>query len=104
MFLIFAFDQGTKCYSSRISVPLILWGVEILVEIVIGRKYIHNMSILPYNEIIHVLIYKRVVTNQIIYRTYEAYELSEVWYFSGNNMMIVILAYYFCESYQSNEI
>ena len=46
------------------------------------------MSILPYinvyvirrfsNEIIHVLIYKRVVTNQIIYRTYEAYELSEV--------------------------
>ena len=78
MFLIFAFDQGTKRYSSRISVPLILWGVEILVEIVIGRKYNHNMSILPYNEIIHVLIYKRVVTNQIIYRTYEAYELSEV--------------------------
>ena len=78
MFLIFAFDQGTKCYSSRISVPFILCGVEILVEIVIGRKYNHNMSILPYNEIIHVLIYKRVVTNQIIYRTYEAYELSEV--------------------------
>ena len=79
MFLIFAFDQGTKRYSSRISVPLILWGVEILVEIVIGRKYNHNMSIRRFsNEIIHVLIYKRVVTNQIIYRTYEAYELSEV--------------------------
>ena len=79
MFLIFAFDQGTKCYSSRISVPLILWGVEILVEIVIGRKYNHNMSIRRFsNEIIHVLIYKRVVTNQIICRTGEAYGLSEV--------------------------
>ena len=76
--------------------------MTILVEIVICRKHNPNMSILPYcskswyilnrlpflklcdsfvaflNEIKHVLAYKRIVTNQIICGTGEAYGLSEV--------------------------
>ena len=71
----------------------------ILIEIAFGRKYnpkyVHvaiskclcdmcygGISMILYvvfsNEIKHVLIYKRVVTNQIICRTDEAYGLSEV--------------------------
>ena len=63
----------------------------ILIEIAFGRKYnpkyVHvaiskclcDMCYVVFsNEIKHVLIYKKVVTNQIICRTDEAYGLSEV--------------------------